>query len=156
MSVLVRCLIFALLPLFAAGCATLADPDFDDPQVEVVAIKPLSSSGFEARFLISLRVLNPNDVQLDIEGIYYELDVQGSRLLSGTSAEPVTVPAYGEAVVDVDAAASMLGSLSLVRELMSSPPDGGISYELNAKISISNWLRAVRVKREGRLGEPLS
>jgi LEA14-like dessication related protein len=156
MIVLARCFILALLALFAAGCATLADPDFDDPQVEVIAIKPLSSSGFEARFLISLRVLNPNDVDLDIQGIYYELDVQGSRLLSGTSAQPVTVPAYGEAVVELDGAASMLGSLSLVRELMSSPPEGGITYELNAKISISKWLRAVRVKREGRLGGPAS
>ena len=45
----------------------------------------------------------------------------------------------------------MLGSLALIRDLISNPPDAGIPYRLNAKISRKGLGGSLRVKREGVL-----
>jgi LEA14-like dessication related protein len=151
----IRTLSVLCLLTLAASCATLS-PDFDKPVVEVVGLQPIKGSGLEARFRISLRIVNPNEADLQVKGIYYELDIQGSRLMSGASSEAATVPGYGEAVVELEGSASVLGSLGLIRKLMTEPPKDGIDYELSAKISLGNMPRAVRVKQAGRIGAPKS
>jgi LEA14-like dessication related protein len=143
----------ALLATFVvllSGCATTLT-DFDDPEVDLVGLRPLPAQGMEARFLVQLRVVNPNAVPLKIDGMHYELFLREQRALSGVSAEPVRIPAYGEVRVEVEAAAGMLGSFALVRDLLGNPPAGGLPYTLRAKLDVDGALRALRLEREGTL-----
>lgn len=139
----------ALLTLLGA-CATPL-MDFDQPEVELVGLRPLPLQGMEARFLVQLRVLNPNAVPLNIDGMHYELFLREQRALSGVTAEAVRIPAYGEGKLELEAAAGMLGSLALVRNLLDNPPEGGLPYTLRAKLSMGGALRALRIQREGLL-----
>ena len=149
-----RWLLLSALTLLLSACASLPAGDFDEPVVDVVGLQPVAGSGLEARFAISLRVVNPNSTPLEVKGIYYELDIEGNRLLSGASSEPVTVPGYGEEILRVEASTSMFGSFSLIRELMTNPPDDGLDYALNAKLSLQGLGRAIRVERSGKVGGP--
>ncbi len=45
----------------------------------------------------------------------------------------------------------MLGSLTLLRDLMTNPPDEGIPYTLKAKLSRGGISGAIRITREGRI-----
>jgi LEA14-like dessication related protein len=137
--------------LLLGGCAALqpGGSDFDPPTVELMAVKPARSQGLEARFDISLRVVNPNARALDLEGVYYELWIQDKKLLTGASAEPTTIPAFGEGRVDVSGVASLFGSLALLTRLMEAKPQGGIEYELKTKLSIAGIPRAVRISQQG-------
>lgn len=153
MRIFLRLLTAVFLSVLVSGCASLMTTDFDDPDIEVVGLRPLPSSGMEARFEVSLRVVNPNSIGLDLDGVHYELYVEGSKLLSGVSSSPTTIPAYGEATLVLQAAASMFGSINLIQKLINKPPENGIGYELRAKLSIRNWPTAIRVQREGRIGE---
>ena len=77
----------ALALVLLTACAGFnpgGDP-IEAPSIELVGFKPLKSEGMEARFGITLRVVNPNAIALDIEGVYYELEVEGSKLLSHRS-----------------------------------------------------------------------
>jgi LEA14-like dessication related protein len=147
-----RTLFHGLLLLALAGCATAPVSDFDTPQVELVGLQPLPPQKMEARFAVSLRVLNPNSVALDIEGVFYEIYLRDQKVLSGVSSQSAEIPAYGEGILELEASASMVRSLSLVRDLMEDPPDQGLPYTLKTKISLGNMPRAVRIEHKGLIG----
>ncbi|WP_439101303.1 LEA type 2 family protein [Congregibacter sp.] len=140
----------ALLALLA-GCATMGALDFDDPDIELLALEPLPSQGLEARFMVKLRVINPNPVPLAISGVAYDVFIRDAKILSGVSNEGIKVGTYSESVAELEVAAGMLGSLTLLRDLMANPTDGALPYKLNAKLSLSGLSRAIRISREGSI-----
>jgi LEA14-like dessication related protein len=144
-----------IVATFVLGCAGMpGGEDFDTPSVELMSLKPTTSKGMEARFEIVLRVVNPNTRALNIEGIYYELEVQGNDVLDGTSNRPVVIDAYSEGRVVLQATASMFGALGLIKDLMENPPESGFSYELKTKISLSDYPIPIRVTKKGVFGSP--
>jgi hypothetical protein len=90
----------ALVPaLAAAGCAGLA---LREPvEVSVVGLEPLPGQGMEGRFLLKLRVQNPNEQPIAFDGVHVALDVRGGRLATGVSDASGTVPRFGETVIAV-------------------------------------------------------
>ncbi|WOJ97327.1 LEA type 2 family protein [Congregibacter brevis] len=145
-----RCTAAAIL-LSLVGCAGMGALDFDEPEVELLGLEPLPSQGLEARFLVKLRIVNPNSIPLAIDGIAYDVSIRGSKVLSGVSNDGISVGAYSESTAELEVAAGMFGSLALVRDLMSNPVDGGLPYKLNAKLSRSGIGGAIRVSKEGTI-----
>jgi LEA14-like dessication related protein len=91
------------------GCAALTG--LEPMRVNVVAVEPLPSEGMEVRMTVKLRVVNPNDVALDFDGIWVELDVDGAPLASGVSSERGSVPRYAETVLAVPVSISAVAVL---------------------------------------------
>lgn len=140
-----------LATLLLSGCASMGVLDFDDPEIELLALEPLPSQDLEARFLVKLRVVNPNAIPLAINGMSYDVFIRNSKVLSGVSNEGLKVDAYSESVAELEVAAGMFGSLALIRDLLSNPADGGLPYKLNAKLSRSGLGGTIRVSREGTI-----
>ncbi len=136
------------------ACSTLTPPDFDEPEIRLVALRPLSIENMEARFEIRLRVLNPNPVAINIKGLYSEVYLQDRRVLSGTSADGGRIPAYGEGEVTLTASIGMLDSLALARELAERRPAAGLPYLLKTKLSVEGLPMALRLEHRGMLGAP--
>jgi LEA14-like dessication related protein len=134
-----------------AGCAGVGLEEFDEPDVELLSLQPLRGQGMEARFLLRLRIVNPNPVRLAIDGMAYDVFLRETKVLSGASNREVIVDAYSEGIADLEVAAGMLGSLALLRDLLGDPPDGGLPYRLEAKISRKGIGGSMRVTREGVL-----
>jgi LEA14-like dessication related protein len=141
----------ALLLLLLSGCANMAGTDFDDPEVELLSLAPANSRGMEARFLVTLRIVNPNRTPLSIDGMAYEVYLRDSRILSGVSDQPLEVGAFSETTAKLEVAAGMLSSLALLRDLMASPPGESIPYRLNAKLSRPGLGGTLRISREGSI-----
>ena len=102
------------------GCASLQRTD--PPQVTVVGIEPSAGEGLEVRMHLKLRVQNPNDAPIEYNGIYVELDVQNKNLASGVNSLSGTLPAFGEAVIDVPVTVSVLGIAGHAMGLLSGSP----------------------------------
>lgn len=142
-----------LLALLACiGCSNMPRADFDPPEVSLQSLRPLSVSGSEARFEIGLRVLNPNAIALDIEGLYFEVFLHDSKVLSGTGSKGARIPAYGEGELMLEASLGMLRAISVIREL-SDKSDGRIPYRLTTKISLAQLPYALRLEDSGVIGE---
>jgi LEA14-like dessication related protein len=122
--------------------------DFDEPEVELLALEPVPAQGMEARFRVRLRIVNPNSVPLEIEGMAYDVYLRDSKVLSGVSNQTLSVGAYSEGVAELEVAAGMFGSMALLRDLMNNPSDS-IPYRLNAKLSRKGFGNTLRVSREG-------
>lgn len=133
----------------AAGCASLG---LREPvAVSVVGLEPLPGQGMEGRFLVRLRVQNPNDRPIDYDGIRLELDLRGQRLATGVSDERGTVPRFGEAIlqvpVSVPVSALVRQALGLVagdtaradyrlRGRLAGAGFGGVSFESAGELTL--------------------
>ena len=115
-----------LLPAALAGCAGLGDSTLP-PQVTLINLRPLQASGFEQRFEIDLRILNPNDFDLAFDGFTFGLDVNDSKIASGVSNQALTVPRLGEAEITVIASTSLL---ELFKQFLSVARKGTLDYRI--------------------------
>ena len=133
--------------LLAAGCGELK-PNYETPTINVSYFRPLPGTGIAPRFGIGLHVINPNDFALEVRGISYTVSLQGQKIVVGVARDLPTVPAYGEADIDLQAATDVISSIKLITGLMRDPQQV-ISYELDARLDIKGFARKVHVVREG-------
>jgi len=70
-----------LLAGLMSGCAGLGKP-IESPRISLSSIQVLESKGLETAFLVHLRVMNPNDMDLDITGVDCDLAINGKPVQS--------------------------------------------------------------------------
>ena len=133
---LIAGMMLACVPLALQGCATMQG--HDPLQVTVAGIDPLEGQGMELRLLVKLRVQNPNDAQIDYNGVAVEMIVQGKTFATGVSDASGSVPRFGESVIAVPVTASAFRLLGHALDMIqrgSNGPIGPISYELKGKLN---------------------
>jgi LEA14-like dessication related protein len=106
-----------------AGCAAVT---MKSPEVSLSGVTIDEFGLLEQRLGIKLRVMNPNDADLPIDGVTFDVDVNGQSFAKGVSNKPVTVPRFGEAVLNLSAV-STLGSL--LRQLADLAKSGHETVE---------------------------
>ncbi|MBT0960881.1 LEA type 2 family protein [Denitromonas iodatirespirans] len=105
-----RRLLMAAAALALAGCAGLP-MNMQPPEVSVADLRLLDVGLFEQRFGLRLRVLNPNDAELPIDGLSFAIELNGKPFAKGVSNQTLTVPRLSEAMLDVEAVSSLTGLL---------------------------------------------
>jgi LEA14-like dessication related protein len=145
-------ILLALLGVLCLGACSVL-PTRDPPQVTVAGLQPLQGEGLEMRMLVKLRVQNPNDVQIDYNGVSLQLEVQDKTFATGVSDRAGSVPRFGETVIEVPVTIS---AMNIVRQLMGAM-DGRaftkVDYVLNGKLS-GSLFSSVRFKSAGTLDMP--
>ena len=123
-------IVFALLTL--CGCATMAARD--PLQVAVAGIEPLQGEGLELRFLVRLRVQNPNGTPVDYDGAYVKLEVQDKTFATGVSDTGGSVSGFGETLVEVPVTVSMLRVARQIIGMKGEAPVEQIRYRMSGKL----------------------
>jgi LEA14-like dessication related protein len=118
--------------LALAGCAGIGKR-LETPRISLANIKVAEASGLETVFEVQLRVLNPNEVDLEVKGVDCELEVNGQPFATGISDARVTVPAYGAGLVPVTAYSSMI---SIFRSLLGMAKSAELGYRIKGKLRI--------------------
>jgi LEA14-like dessication related protein len=150
MSRLIQAL-FLMTVLALSGCASL--PGREPVKVNLVGIEPLSGQGMELRMAVKLRVQNPNDSAIDYDGVFLDVDVQGSGFASGVSDEKGTIPRFGEAVITVPVSVSAGAVLRQALGFAKGSAPSKVSYSMRGKIG-SSLLGAVRFESSGQVDLP--
>jgi LEA14-like dessication related protein len=114
-----------------AGCAAV--PGMDPLKVTLAGVESLPGEGMEARFVVKLRVVNPNDASIEFNGLALELFVRGMSLGAGASDATGTIPRFGEAVLAVPVTVS---AIAILRQAMSfaGGDRGKVTYSVNGKL----------------------
>jgi len=140
-----RRLLTLLLIVGLSGCSLFV-PKFEKPTLSVVGIQLMKSDFFHQELRVRLRVQNPNDRSLPVEGIIYQLEVEGQELAHGMSGESFVVPALGEAEFDMSVSANMANMLFKLLNRNTSQ----VQYRIYGKISLSaGLLRSIRFDDHG-------
>ncbi len=145
---LIKTNLLLLLTLGLAACASMGS-GLEPPEVSLVDLAALPSEGFEQRFAITVRVVNPNAVPLSGDGIDIRLDVNGQRLGRALSSEGFEIPRLGEEVLTLVATTNLL---DVFRQAMALPAAGGrFDYVLDGRILLADSLGWLRFSRKGSL-----
>lgn len=132
--------------LCLCACATL-----ESPRVSLSSLALEKTTGFETVLQAQLRVVNPNDRQLDIRGVDCALDVNGTEVAYGVSNASVSVPAMGSTTVPITIYSSAVG---IARAFAGVPLRGEARYRLKGKVRLDNagWLLSqLPFKSEGEV-----
>lgn len=133
MRMLIRLCMAGLL-LLLGGCQTLSG--LQSPEVNLSAIQLRQASLFEQQWQVVLRVRNPNDRDLTLKSVDYELFVNGKKLARGLTGEPVTLPAMGSALVPTQITTSLLQALSHLQTLQNNP-DAALHYRIKGTARVA-------------------
>lgn len=148
----IRLVLVACMLLFLSGCAAIYGLK-EDPKISVADIRIQDIKAMEGIFLIKLRVMNPNDVPIDLHGINCTLELNKRHFANGISDSNQSVPAFGTAVVPVEVYASVIDMIASVADLLHtagkpSTKDKPVPYLLKGvvRIGVHGFKREVPFK----------
>ena len=104
--------------------------------------------------LVKLRIQNPNDSPLDINGVAVQMDVQGKRFATGVSDAVVNIPRFGEAIVGVPVSISVFRIASQAIGVMTKEYRGKLAYEMTGKLA-GPAFNSVHFESNGELTLPV-
>ena len=147
-----RLTVVTLVVALLSSCALL-DPAYEKPAVHLVRIEPLSSSGFEQRFRVDLKIINPNSSGLSVSGMSYTLRLNDEKVVKGVSGQIAEIPPFSETVVQVEASTNILAGLRLISSLLNKP-GLELHYELATKLRSGWWPVPINIVESGELALP--
>lgn len=102
---------------------------------------------FEQRYRLQLRIQNPNDVDLPIAGMDFQLYLNDEEFANGVSDQTVTLPAFGEQIIDVRVTSSISGVIEQL-QLFGRTELQTFSYRLSGHVKLLH--RAIKYPFEYR------
>jgi len=130
------------------GCATVDNAK--PPSIQLSNIRLGNGGLLNQELLIEIRIGNPNDFELPLTGLTFELEVNGQPFADGLSNTAVTVPRLGYATVPVTGNTNIL---SVFRQLMFLGKSDTITYRLHGTAYVGRLgiNSSVPYERKGRL-----
>jgi len=137
--------------LVVAGCATMAP--LQAPEVQVTSLQLLepAQGSLEQRFAVGLRLTNPNNRALAVDGLDFELELNDRRLARGVTNRAFELPRLGEAETSVIVTTSVFDLLRQALEL-GSQRQTAMDYRLHGRLHLgSGFVRTVPFDHRGTL-----
>lgn len=142
-----RAIALSLVLLLGAACAAT---HLQKPQLQVVNVQMLGGNLLQQQLRVRMHVQNPNDRELQVRGITYELEVAGEKFAHGTSDSDFLVPARGETEFDVNVTAN--AAAAVLKVLGSSAKLDDVAYRVVGKVQLaSGLLRTIPFEHQGRM-----
>jgi len=141
-----------LVVAWLAACTHLAGLP-RKPEVSLAGLRPVQLGLFEQRFALKLRVQNPGEVDLAIDGLRFTIELNGQPFLEGVSDQSLTIARFGEGVLEVMASSTLAGTLKQLRELKRAGRDS-VDYRIVGRVSVVG-VGSLPFERRGELSLPL-
>lgn len=137
---------YAVIILGLVSCAALA-PRLDPPRVSLAGLELEELGLFEQRYRLQLRVQNPNGADLPIAGMDFQLYLNDEEFANGLSDEKVTLPAFGEQVIEMRVTSSISSVIEQL-QLFGRSEVQTFSYRLSGHVKLLH--RAIKYPFEYR------
>ena len=141
------CSLFAIVLLSA--CSALG-PKLETPRLRLVSASLVSADVFSQQFNIRVHVANPNDRDLPIKGIDYQLFLEGDSFAEGVSNAPFVVPARGEKEFDLSLRTNFVSSIGRLLSRLESSNRKQVRYAIDGKVFVDiPMVRAIPFAESG-------
>jgi len=104
--------------LLLGGCVGLGE--MKKPQVALAGLALENFNLFEQHFLVTLRVTNPNDSSVTVDGVDFDLELNGEHFASGVGNDKVTLPRMGDALVNLKVSTNLSGLWRQIRIMQTT------------------------------------
>lgn len=146
--------LFALLAVAAllVGCAAMSGIK-EKPQITVADIELKNAGLLENAFTVMLRVMNPNDVGIDVKAVTCNLSLNGREFARGAAESGARLAPYSSVLVPVDVYSStvdMAGALARALRLgVRGDEASRYALEGTALVGVRGFEVKVPFKSEG-------
>lgn len=141
------------LVLLAAAAVLIAcnaiPSHFEKPQVSLANISLAKFGLLEQQFVLTLRVTNPNDYEIPVNGLHVNVDINNQPFAQGVSNEKVTLPRLGEQIVKMTVTTNLNQVLKQFKSLQSA--DIKLPYRIYGKVYAPLVPAGVAFERKGEL-----
>jgi LEA14-like dessication related protein len=145
----VQALLLAALAAMAAACSSLG-PDLEAPRLSLVGVQVLSTDMFAQRFKVRVLVQNPNDLELPVRGLEYQIILMGDSFADGTSSDVFLLPARGEAEFDMMVTTNFVSSFGRLLSRVGGGKLEDVEYEITGKVYVEKgMLRKIPFSHRG-------
>lgn len=135
--------------LALCGCALLRGHP-EPPRVSLAGIDVVNLGLIEQRFNLQLRVQNPNSIALPVQGMDFVLQINNRDFAYGVTNQPVTIPAFGETLVNVDVVSNLARVYEQLRGL-GMGVNNRLRYELSGGVGLANWAGKIPFESKGEI-----
>ena len=137
-----------------SGCSAVPHHKPESPQVAVESVRLIGLSLKSQTLGLTLRVSNPNNYDLPIKQLNFNALIAGDLIAQGESTEQVTIPANGEAFMEVSVKA---GLGKLITPILSAGIDqsSDLNYQVTGTLKLSNWPATIPFNVSGELEDKL-
>lgn len=137
--------VFALAFSALAACAGFG-VHLAAPKVSVEAISLGGIRGNDAVVTLSLRVENPNALELSLQSLRFALSVNDLALTTGTTVQPETIAAGGSTTIDIETHTDINAVLRLIA-LSANRRVASLQYALEGVAIVQNGIRLPFTRR---------
>jgi LEA14-like dessication related protein len=142
----------ALLSLLLSACGGLLNAEVEPPEVSLAGLGFSKAGLFEQELRLDLRLRNPNDFAIGVDGVRFALELNDEAFAHGRTTAEFDLPALGETVVPV---LVNVPTNDLLDRVMALGSERRIAYRLTGEADLDGlWLGALPFEREGRLELP--
>jgi LEA14-like dessication related protein len=89
---------------------------------------------------LRLRVRNPNDMELKVRGLDYEILLMGDGFAEGNSSDEFLIPALGEAEFDMTVTTNFVSSLGRLISRMGGGKLENVEYEIVGEVLVDKGM----------------
>jgi LEA14-like dessication related protein len=135
-----------LVAVALSGCALIV-PRLQTPRLSIVDVEVRKANLLEQELRVRMRVENPNDRSLPVQGLSYTVYLGGQEFATGVSDASFIVPALGTAEFNMDVTANAAGALFAI---LNQPRGRGIDYRMKGRVELTHgWLRSIPFEESG-------
>ncbi|WP_410497937.1 LEA type 2 family protein [Chitinibacter sp. S2-10] len=139
-------LLLVMMMTLLSACASIPDK-IEKPQVSLAGISIAKLGLVEQQFVLSLRVSNPNDFAIPLNGLNVNVDLNNQPFAQGVSNEKVTLPRLGETVIKLN----VTTSLNQVFKQLKTLQNGALNYKISGKVYAPLLPAGLAFERKGEL-----
>jgi LEA14-like dessication related protein len=140
-----------VLAWLLAACSTLS-PKLESPDLEVTGIQMLSTDMFAQKFRVRVRVTNPNDLELQVRGIEYQIILMGDSFAEGNSTDKFVLPAMGEAEFDMMVTTNFVSSFGRLLSRVGGGKLENLDYEIAGHVMLDKgFVKKIPFNKSGQV-----
>lgn len=129
------------------GCAGMGYRE-DSLKVTIASIQLLESTLMEQRYLVKLRLQNRSQRTLSINGMSFDVALNGKDFASGVSNQELSVDAFDEAILEVKVSSTLFGIIRQIHSLQNLEQDA-FAYEISGRVTAGNGFYSLPFKEAG-------
>ena len=116
-----------------SGCAGMAGRG--EPVSVTVADLRMGTAGvLEQQYFVTLRIQNPNDRDLALKGVVFELELNDKTFAKGTTGQSVSVPRFSTATVEVETLSTLGGILRQLGGVTGGTMPEQLRYRIKGRL----------------------
>ncbi|MBT8148214.1 MAG: LEA type 2 family protein [Gammaproteobacteria bacterium] len=131
-----RVILLVTLLLQLAGCTGLGINE--RPVVTLTNLRMLESDGLSMRFAIDLSITNPGPVTIPVDGLSWNLELEGSRILTGVSNQVPVLEPFTEVPLTLEASTNLTGMVELFTRLLNRQSEQ-FDYQLETRLGLAGF-----------------